>query len=743
MLSSRLAGSFALLLLGLVFTTACDRSGPFSAPDAALNQQATVTGELELTDIRLHVSMIQLEGVDGTADWTDRTERILSIDPETGRLRTDDLEVAAGSYDLVRIQVHRPPGKGPSVVLGGTIGGDAFEVGLSVTTVIERTLDPPQPFTGTPAELTDHMAVVSDVQEWLTAEGSEVLDPESPGSRRTIKRQIRAELQNHARVFVGQLARGMAVTTTDDSDFPLLAVHENGSRLSISTDAAGNVSRALLALPDGEAFGVWVGENGLPSQAVAGDHIIVFGNYDLDAATVDIGVVRPDGTIDVERGIELGEELIQAAQDGDLQASVKLAVQASILGEVGVALEFSGIVLSGAGCISSVAVIPLAAVTCTSFALDAAVFIGEQVTDDPELKEMLSTVDLVQSNVGCAFSGLGCVGAALQDLGEIAQGMDQFREERESQIAEARARVEGGLVPGTEVPIATGPAEQFFPDISGDRIVWTQQEPERKIETRDIFMYDVSTGTETQITTDPARQEQPAISGNHIVWEDLRNGSIDVFMYDISTGTETAITTNPSLQRVPDISGDRIVWTDYRTGNPEVFMYDVSTGAEAQITSDGGGEPAISGNHIVYAAQRPDGNSNIFMYDVSTGTETQITNSSASKRQPAISGNRIIWADDRNGNFNFFMYDISTGTERRVTSDPVTTFSFSISGDRLVWERSEEVVMVNVLSGVQTQLTTGASALGQLSPVISGDRVVWTDLRNGNPDIFLLEVPEN
>lgn len=430
----------------LSFAVACDKGPPPSAPESAANAQLKLEEEVKLTDIQLYVSMVQLEGVDGTPDWTDRTERVLSMDPETGRLRTEDLGVAAGSYDLVRVKVHRSPGQGPSVILRGDVDGHPFEVGLSVTTVIERILDPAQPFAAIPNELTDHIAVVSDVEQWLAGEGGEVLNPKSAKSQRTIEQQIRTELHDHAGVAVGQLARGMAFTTTDNSDFPLLAVHEDGSRLFISTDATGRVDHTLLTGPEGEIFAVWLGEDGLPTRAVSGEHIFVFDNYDLDAATVDVGVVEPDGTIKIHREIEVEAELIQSATGGDTQASVRLALQASTLSSIAGTFDIAGGAVSGAGCVIALATTgALGALACGAVIADAVIFAAKANTDNPDIERVLSSAELIIGGASClSGANLECLGAVL-DVGSVLfESADRLLREHEPEIAEAKTLLAGG-----------------------------------------------------------------------------------------------------------------------------------------------------------------------------------------------------------------------------------------------------------------------------------------------------------
>ena len=90
------------------------------------------------------------------------------------------------------------------------------------------------------------------------------------------------------------------------------------------------------------------------------------------------------------------------------------------------------------------------------------------------------------------------------------------------------------------------------------------------------------------------------------------------------------------------------------------------------------------------------------VHDLETGETVQITSGPAARRFAAISGERVVWEDERNGNADIYLFDLSTGEEIQLTSDPAT----------------------------------------QADPAISGNRVVWEDFRSGLPEIFMVELPD-
>lgn len=214
-----------------------------------------------------------------------------------------------------------------------------------------------------------------------------------------------------------------------------------------------------------------------------------------------------------------------------------------------------------------------------------------------------------------------------------------------------------------------------------------------------------------------------------------------------SAGQEIRITSYDESGFNPAIYDDKVVWA---TGY--IYMRDLSTSKEVQITNESGSSPDIYGDRIVWV--RGD---NIYMYNISSSAEIQITNESLNEGQKeflGISGDRIVWEDDRdrnesNRNWNIYVYDLSTSSETRITSVPATTGSFattvSIYGDRIVWVgrndsetwRNTDIYMYDFSSSTETRVTTSGSAGG---PKIYGDRIVYMDRRSGKSEIYLYNI---
>ena len=84
-------------------------------------------------------------------------------------------------------------------------------------------------------------------------------------------------------------------------------------------------------------------------------------------------------------------------------------------------------------------------------------------------------------------------------------------------------------------------------------------------------------------------------------------------------------------------------------------MYNIDTATEVRITANNSAQeyPGISGNSIVWHDNRH-GNNDIYMYNIDTQVQTQVTTVSSSQINPSISGNTIVWQDDRKGNEDIF-----------------------------------------------------------------------------------------
>jgi beta propeller repeat protein len=132
------------------------------------------------------------------------------------------------------------------------------------------------------------------------------------------------------------------------------------------------------------------------------------------------------------------------------------------------------------------------------------------------------------------------------------------------------------------------PSSQWSPQIDGTRVVWAdlRNGPDPSLDGRwgpqNIYMHDFATGETTRITSSEAIQGEPDISGDRIVWTDSRacpnpndrwdSSETDIWLYDLETKIEHRITTAPGAENDPRIDGGRVFYVDYYF----IFMQELS-----------------------------------------------------------------------------------------------------------------------------------------------------------------------
>lgn len=302
-----------------------------------------------------------------------------------------------------------------------------------------------------------------------------------------------------------------------------------------------------------------------------------------------------------------------------------------------------------------------------------------------------------------------------------------------------------------ETRLSVDVGENEEPATYGDKVVWSIGD--------EIHIYDLKTEKDTTISM-PANYSTeyfavfPAIYGNKIVWYLSYPGNTaynKLCVYDIPTSTTSLLPENASSWTRPDIYNNTVVWGD----STAICMYDIPTHTQVRLPINGSTTtitaPVIYGNKIVWDelinnGTRTDENNNtvlvsrsdIYMYDLSTKKVTQITNS-GSAASPAIYGNRIVWQDWRNPNNytdkqivgDVYMYDLSTEKESRISYSgrSYRVSSPAIYGDRIVWtdlRNGLNIYMYDLSTQNETQITTSGYAL---DPKIYGNIIVDRDNR--------------
>ena len=134
------------------------------------------------------------------------------------------------------------------------------------------------------------------------------------------------------------------------------------------------------------------------------------------------------------------------------------------------------------------------------------------------------------------------------------------------------------------------------------------------------------------------------------------------------------------------------------------------------------------------------GASDIYGYNMSTNQEFPICTASKTQRDPAVSGDTVVWVDSRNTDwaYNFAIYGYSLSTNQEfLTNVPEGDYTnrLSISGNVVVWESANASgggldwgSIYGYDLSLQQIFPIGVEyGLYQMSPNVSGNIVVWAN----------------
>ncbi|HEX3044916.1 MAG TPA: S8 family serine peptidase [Bacillota bacterium] len=238
----------------------------------------------------------------------------------------------------------------------------------------------------------------------------------------------------------------------------------------------------------------------------------------------------------------------------------------------------------------------------------------------------------------------------------------------------------------------------------------------------------------------------PAISGNNLIWVGQKDFERDIYCYDLQNNREVNLTSamdsNPDN---PDIYGTKVVWQDYLGPiyyNSDIYCYDLGANQLRQITNNPANQssPSISGNRIVWLDERNKG-FDVYLYDLEQNQETRITNYTRNViLRPKISGNQIVWTEG----LNIIHYVLTTKQERVIVSSAAQKWLSSFYGSKIFWYEDRDstgnyqIYSYDLRLNQERRLTS--EPWDHYQPYICGNRVVWCENKDGNEDVYLYDL---
>ncbi|MFH0815269.1 MAG: PKD domain-containing protein [Methanobacteriota archaeon] len=238
---------------------------------------------------------------------------------------------------------------------------------------------------------------------------------------------------------------------------------------------------------------------------------------------------------------------------------------------------------------------------------------------------------------------------------------------------------------------------QLSPQIYEDKVIWCDNRYDTVSGKCAVFLKTIGTPDEIQLSSINENSGNAKISGNYVVWSTYSSTSNKISVYNIERN-EIIQSFGVSAGDL-DIYGDIMVWSEMSVYGPDyLYTYKISTQELQQITTTDCGATHIYGDYIAYHDHTQGG---LWLYQLSTQQYTRITTAGVNPWMLDIDDRYVAYLDITSN--DIYAYVLATGDTIRLTN----TFSY------------------------------------ESNPSVDGGIVLWTDYRNGDPDIYGFDILKN
>lgn len=247
-----------------------------------------------------------------------------------------------------------------------------------------------------------------------------------------------------------------------------------------------------------------------------------------------------------------------------------------------------------------------------------------------------------------------------------------------------------GLTDGPVIQVSDGTTDDQLNDVSGPLIVYSAF---LSTGTRvgQVKVFDLNSGHTETLIEDAATLFEARICGTAVVWTQGDPGGLKVMYYDLAWGTSLPVKIggpNPPARNV-DIGERFVVWEEEGTYQGNIKAYDHILGTTTTVSNDPDSDerqPATSGNWVVWEATTADGMT-IELADISDqpiDRYTAVANH-ANTYAPSIDGDLVAYESDLDGNFDIFLYRISDGAGFQVTTQEDNQWLNNLFGNKVAY----------------------------------------------------------
>ncbi|MGD0114311.1 MAG: carboxypeptidase regulatory-like domain-containing protein, partial [Armatimonadota bacterium] len=217
--------------------------------------------------------------------------------------------------------------------------------------------------------------------------------------------------------------------------------------------------------------------------------------------------------------------------------------------------------------------------------------------------------------------------------------------------------------------------------------------------------------------SNPSAYLNLAVGGRWVAWMDFSGSSSVMYVYDRDLSQAFPFLTGIALGGGPSISGDTIVWSDTSSGVNQVYAYDLG------LDSNGNGIP----NWRESSRPSPD------------PALRHLSVTSAAQYSPTVSGDLVLWTDERYGGQDIMLYDLASSTLTELTHDTYPQWAIHVANGVAAWTDGRSGTTDDVyvwgdpsewasLSGTVLDAHTGLALPGA---TVTDGEIVRTSLANG------------
>ncbi len=250
----------------------------------------------------------------------------------------------------------------------------------------------------------------------------------------------------------------------------------------------------------------------------------------------------------------------------------------------------------------------------------------------------------------------------------------------------------------------------------------------------------------------------PRTDGTTVVYQTFAGpGDSDVVAVDLATRQQFPIVAGDGQALTPDIDSGIAVWVQENPGgNLDIRGRNIETEVNFPVVTGSGNEvlPAISGSHVAFVSGpeevTPGSVMTLQVVDLTDGSMTPLDsapvgNGSGGFLQPAISGDRVVWArleqtGDHQVHWQLKTQRLSDSSAALVAEEDlnigtplgaISTPSYDVSGDTLVYAYDLNLYQLNLSNGHGSTIASVADGNYKPSqnPTTDGRYVYWQDYR--------------